>query len=89
MTYKVCVLCDKVIQEKDKVDYEIFASMFKYDSSGYIIGEYDKLVSVYFHLKCFNRFKKDEKKKELYFTQEVSSKRIVIKSQSEHKIYSM
>lgn len=89
MVFKVCILCDKVVQEKDKVDYDVFASMFKYDCSGDIVGNYDKLVPVFFHLKCFNRFRKDERKKQLYFTQEVGSKRIVIKSGSEHKIYSM
>lgn len=80
MAYKVCVSCNKIIQDKDKVDYDVFASIFKYDSSGSIIGSTEKPMTVHFHKKCFDKYKKDEKKKSLYFTQETGSNRLVIKS---------
>ena len=67
MSYKVCIVCDEVIEPKNKVDYDVLASLFKYDSGGDFCGEVQKPMKVYFHLKCFEKYKKDEKKTHLFF----------------------
>jgi len=88
MGLKVCIVCDEVIEPKEQVDYDILASVFKYDSGGSIWGETDKPMKVFFHLKCFKKYKNDEKKTVLYFTQTVGAKRIIIMDQRTHKQYS-
>ena len=88
MGYKVCIVCDEVIESKEQVDYDILASLFKYDSGGSICGETDKPMKVFFHLKCFKKYKNDEKKTEFYFTQVVGAKRIIMMDQKTNKQYS-
>ena len=79
MVLKVCIVCDELIDNKDdQVDYGVFASFYKYDRYGSIFGQSDKHIVVSFHKKCFSKYKKAEKKQDLYFTQTVGAKRIVI-----------
>ena len=87
MGYKVCIVCDDVIKSKDQVDYDILASLFKYDSGGSICGQTDKPMKVFFHLKCFKQYKKHAKKNDLIFTQTVGAKRIIIMDLETHKQY--
>lgn len=78
MTYKVCIVCDEVIKPKDQVDYDVLAEVFKRDNSGDIYGEVPKQTKVYFHLNCFERYKKDDTKHRLIFTELIGAKRIEI-----------
>ena len=90
MTLKVCIVCDKLIEKKDEqVDYDVIASLFKYDSSGDICGMVDKPKKVHFHKTCFKKYKNDEKKDHLYFTQEVGVKRIVIMNHRTNNLYTV
>ena len=79
MVRKVYIRCDEVIEPEDQVDYDVFASYFKRDRDGMIFDQVAKPVVVYFHLKCFKQYKKDEKKKDLIFTEVVGGKRLIIK----------
>ena len=87
MAYKVCIVCDEVIQPKEHVDYDVIASFYKYDSGGQICGMTDKPTKVYFHLKCFKNYKKHEKKNDLTFTQAIGAKRIIIMDFKTNKQY--
>ena len=79
MVFKVCIVCDELIDNKDdQVDYDVFASFYKYDRDGSIFGQSDKHLVTSFHKKCFLKYKKAEKKQDLYFTQTTLRKRIVI-----------
>ena len=89
MVLKVCILCDELIEKKDdQVDYDILASFYKYDSEGGICGQSDKPTKIHFHKKCFKRFKEEEKKQRLYFTQIVGGKRIAILQEKDNKPFS-
>jgi len=84
----VCIVCDELIEKKDdQVDYDIIASFFKYDISGNIFGDVDKPTKVHFHKKCFKKYKKEEKKQPLHFTQTIGHKRIVLMNRKNHKVY--
>lgn len=88
MVLKVCIVCDELIENKeDQVNYDVFASFHKYDRDGLICDMVDKRIIVSFHKKCFKKYKKDEEKFGLYFTQEVGAKRIVIKSHETGNVY--
>ena len=90
MVLKVCILCDELIEKKDdQVDYDILASFYKYDSGGDICGQSDKPTKVHFHKKCFKRYKKEEKKQRLYFSQEIGHKRIAILQSKDNKPFSL
>ena len=89
MVLKVCILCDELIENKDdQVDYDILASFYKYDNGG-ICGESDKPTKVHFHKKCFKRYKNEEKKQRLYFTQVVGGKRIAILQEKDNQPFSL
>jgi hypothetical protein len=80
MVYKVCIKCDKIIEQKEQVDYDVFASFFHHGRDGSIDGETKRLINIYFHKKCFQDFKKKTKDKDVWFTQDTMSNRIIVKS---------
>jgi len=88
MVFKVCIVCDELIEKKnDQVDYDVFASFYKYDRDGSIFGQSDKHLVTSFHKKCFLKYKRAEKKQDLYFTQTVGGKRIVIMDMKTRKTF--
>ena len=80
MVFKVCIKCDEVIEKKDdQVDYDVLADFYKRDSDGMIYDQVPKPTTVYFHLKCFKEFKKQDKKKRLMFAEDIGKRRLTIK----------
>jgi len=52
MVLKVCIVCDELIENKEEqVDYDVFASFYKYDRSGSIYDQVDKHLVTSFHKK--------------------------------------
>lgn len=79
MVLKVCIKCDEIIKNKDEqVDYDVLAEFYKRDSNGDIYDQVPKPTTVYFHLKCFREFKKQDKKKHYRFAEGIGKRRLII-----------